>query len=204
MAERLQEKHIPDYILGIKNSVVAAYVTGHDILELDNPELVGVPFLFHPKLRATNPERRNKGNQLNKEGVLYLDTLEYRDFLLGVARLDAKDAKIPETVRARNAEIPLEELVKFENKGEFRIVQVPYSFDEHHEQDLRDKIRVRSVEDYENMYRKILPEVRRMRKEEAEKEFYANMLNKFFSAIGFGAPPEPPITFLYQRSFSMR
>jgi len=204
MSEKYQEPKIPDFVLGIKNSVFAAYATGPEILELDDHDLLGVPFIFYPwseiikteahdvELERKKAERRLQVDELKRQGVPYLNILHFRDIFDGAVRLHTN---LKETVCAGAVEIPLEELVKFEKNLEYHAVQVPYSFDGFHESDIRKITKVRGIDDYRRMIKEILPVVRKKRNEEAKREFYKSRLNRLLNAFHWDAPPEPPITY---------
>ena len=154
-----------DFYVEQNNGVRAAYVVSPRILEKDNSDLFGVPFIFYvgigetihtiPQVKYTDGLlRRLKGissevEQLKKQGVPYLSEKQYWELVEGMR----VGSTVPQTIQVRDRLIPIERLA---TKG-----YVPYSFGVNHDDDVLRKVRVRTQEEYDKMLNKILPVVRR-------------------------------------------
>lgn len=170
-----------DFAVGENNAVIAVYVTGPEILVKDNPNLIGMPFIFY-----NGTTRHSIVDNLRSEGISYLDG----GLLEGLTKNARNDGEVPETIHVHGRNIAWQELYGGV-VGPFGGVYVPYSFGIYHNDDLRREFKVRAQTDYNKMVREILPEIFERRHAEAEKEaqikaFYSNPFNRTLSFLTAG------------------
>ena len=172
---------IPDFLVGENNCVFAAYVVGPQILENDDPKLIGVPFIFYD-----GTTRHNIVNRLRSEGISYLSSSQLEE----LTKNAQMKGSVSETVHAQSRDITWQELLGGRT-GPFGGPYVPYSFSIWHEDDIRNGIGVRTQADYNRIVREILPKVLREREATARREaqievFYSNSMNRLLSSLTRG------------------
>ncbi len=169
----------PDFFVGENNCVFAAYVTGTEILEKDDPKLIGVPFIFYD-----GTTRHSIVNKLKSEGISYLSGSQ----LEALTKNAQMKGRVPETVRVHGNDIPWRELLRL---SPFGGAYVPYSFGVFHEDDLKRGFRIRTQVDYNRLVSEILPEIFAQRQAKTQQEaqiesFYSNPLNIILSTMTRG------------------
>lgn len=199
MATRIQQAiSIPDLVISeIDGNRFAMYITGAELLNQDLGSKIGVPFLFY-----TGQDQGFIG-QLRRDYTycIFSSPLE----LLGEQGVKLEiSVPPPKTEQAgvqltNTGRVPLEELVQFViTPGGGERVFVPYSMGRFGYNETRRNRNVRNKTDYDRIFERVIPTVKRRR---AESEFYASRLNSALASLGLRRPPtfsqENPITYSY-------
>jgi hypothetical protein len=158
---------IADFAIGDVCCITALYVTGPDILALDDPALRGIPFLFY-----TGYTRHSAVLKMQGLGVHYGGLSEWRHIITPATR----DGDVPEWITLPNGEAIHQSKLFTRMDGK---IHVPYACVGMEDPDPRAPEKVRKKEDFTRMIHEILPGVNSQRRREKSPRLWTRFVSRF-------------------------